>query len=182
MALPDAVDYGQVRWHAVTAAADGVDVDGDPDAIPVTGTVKFTPSATVLLATEGADPITVFATTVTYTIDADGILRDSQGRALITLVATDSPGLTPTGWTWKATYNLNGGVSRGSFSFALPAGTVVDLTRVSPVSSSNGMAGVSRTLKMGYGRCPGLAATPRRPSRPSRSGAARWRSTATSSG
>jgi len=139
VALPDAVDYGQVRWHAVTAAADGVDVDGDPDAIPVTGTVKFTPSATVLLATEGADPITVFATTVTYTIDADGILRDSQGRALITLVATDSPGLTPTGWTWKATYNLNGGVSRGSFSFALPAGTVVDLTRVSPVSSSNGV-------------------------------------------
>jgi hypothetical protein len=138
VALPSAVEYGQVRWRAVTAGADGGDVDAEPDAIPVTGTVKFTPSAPVLLAPDADEPITVFPLTVTYTIDSDGILRDSQGRDLITLVATDSADLTPTGWQWKATYNLNGGISRGSFSFDLPAGTVVDLTRVSPVSSSNG--------------------------------------------
>jgi hypothetical protein len=80
----------------------------------------------------------VFGTTVTYDIDDDGVLRDSEGRDLISLVATDSAGLTPQDWTWRATYTLDGGAARGSFSFALPAGTVVDLTTVSPVSSSNG--------------------------------------------
>jgi hypothetical protein len=140
VALPAAVDYGQVKWRAVSAIADGIDADGEPDATAVTGTVKFAPSATVLLAVDEADPITVFGTTVTYSLDSDGVLRDSQGRDLITLVATDSAGLSPQGWTWRATYTLDGGASRGSFSFALPAGTVVDLTTVAPVSASNGVA------------------------------------------
>jgi hypothetical protein len=139
VALPAAVQYGQVTWKAVLATADGVDVDGNPDAVPVTGTVKFTPSATVLLATGEVPPVTVFGTTLTYTLDSSGVLRDSEGRSSITLVATDSAGLTPVGWTWDVTYLLNGGASRGSFSFSLPAGTVVDLTSVAPVTASGGV-------------------------------------------
>lgn len=143
MALPDGVQYGTVSWTAVAPVADGADVDGLPDAVPVAGTVTFTPSATVLLAT-GDAPVTVLSVPVTYTLDADGVLRDSQGRAQISLVATDSAGLNPTGWTWRADYRLSPvdgqAVQRGSFSFALPAGTNVDLTTVAPVASSNGVA------------------------------------------
>lgn len=35
---------------------------------------------------------------------------------------------------------LNNKLSRGSFSFALPAGTTVDLTTVTPVATANGAA------------------------------------------
>lgn len=135
--LPAAVQYGTVTWQAVSAVADGPDVDGVPDAVAVTGTVIFTPSAKVLLATE-TKPVTVIATPVTYDLGLDGVLRDAQGRTGVMLVATDSPGITPTGWTWQVSYKLNKGLSRGSFSFALPSGSTVDLTTVAPVDSSNG--------------------------------------------
>jgi len=143
MTLPTSALYGTVRWRAVSAAADGTDADEQPDAIPVTGSVTFTLSAPVLLAAEGPEPVTVFAPAVTYQLDARGVLRDAQGRDLITLVATDSPGLNPTGTpekplTWQVAYRLNDGLVRGSFSFELPAGTTVDLTTVAPVPSSSG--------------------------------------------
>jgi len=137
-ALP--VQYGQVRWQAVSGTADGNDPDSLPDAVPVTGQLTFTASVPVLLAPGAAIPVSVFLTPVTYDLDNQGVLRDKQGNDLINLVATDSPGLTPTGWTWQVTYRLNDGLTRGSFSFDLPAGTVVDLTTVSPVSTANGAA------------------------------------------
>lgn len=142
MALPDGVQYGQVKWQGITAAADGEDEDGNPDAVPVSGSVTFRLAADFLLSPGGVNPVTVFTPPVTYQM-TDGVLRDSQGRSLITLVATDSPGLTPTSTpdkplTWTADYRLDGGISRGSFSFELPANTVVDLTTVSPVAASGG--------------------------------------------
>jgi hypothetical protein len=138
MALPAAVQYGQVTWTAVSAVADSADPDAAPDAVPVTGSVTFTPSARVLLAA-GVQPVTVFATSPSYDLDSAGVLRDSSGRPAVTLVATDSPGLNPAGWTWTASYRLNDGLVRGSFSFALPAGATVDLTTVAPVSAANGV-------------------------------------------
>jgi hypothetical protein len=138
VALPTSVQYGQVKWQAISAAADASDTDAEPDAIPVTGDVTFTPSAKVLLAPSGSQPVTVFALSVTYTLDSSGVLRDSEGRNLITLVATDSPGLSPINWTWTVSYRLSGGIGRGSFSFDLPTGAVVDLTTVAPVGSSGG--------------------------------------------
>lgn len=138
MPLPDGVAYGRVSWRAVSAVADGTDDDDLPDAVPVAGKVTFTPSARVLLATGATPPITVFSTSVTYELDSTGVLRDSSGRDSITLLATDSPGLNPTGWTWTAEYLLNGGAARGSFAFELPAGTQIDLTTVAPVGANNG--------------------------------------------
>lgn len=138
MALPDAVQYGLVTWRAVSAVADSSDPDAQPDAVPVSGKITFTPSAPVLLTRRGI-PVTVIAVPVTYDLDADGVLRDSQGRDGVMLVATDSVDLTPVGWTWTVSYRLNGGLSRGSFSFALPAGGVVDLTDVATVPASGGV-------------------------------------------
>jgi hypothetical protein len=135
--LPTALAYGTVTWTAVQPVADTTDPDALPDPVPVTGTVTFTPSASVLLAT-GAPPVTVIAAPLTYQLADDGTLRDPAGNPGVTLVATDSPGVTPTGWTWTASYRLNNGLARGSFSFALPAGETVDLTTVAPVTGSGG--------------------------------------------
>lgn len=140
MTLPLTLRYGQVKWTAVSVFADTPDdPNALPDPVPVTGTVTFTPSATVLLDT-GDSPVTVMAMPVTCNMGDDGVLRDAQGNDNITLLATDAPDITPTDWTWQVSYRLNGGASRGSFSFRLPAGTTVDLSRVAPVSSSNGVA------------------------------------------
>jgi hypothetical protein len=135
--LPTALAYGTVTWTAVQPVADTTDPDALPDPVPVTGTVTFTPSASVLLAA-GAPPVTVIAAPLTYQLADDGTLRDPAGNPGVTLVATDSPGVTPTGWTWTASYRLNNGLARGSFSFALPAGETVDLTTVAPVTGSGG--------------------------------------------
>lgn len=146
MPLPEGVAYGRISWRAVSAVADGDDADELPDAVPVTGKVTFTPSARVLLAASANPPVTVFATPVVYNLDSSGVLRDSSGRDTITLVATDSPGLNPTGWTWQADYVLNNGAARGSFSFEVPAGQVADLTTVAPVGSSGGVT-ITRGLR-----------------------------------
>jgi len=137
--LPTAVLFGEVKWRAVAAVADSNgDADADPDALPVTGTVTFTPSASVLLATGTIPPVTVFGSSVSYELDEFGVLRDATGRDGVSLLATDSPGITPIGWTWTVSYRLNGGLNRGSFAFSLPAGETVDLTQVAPVTTSGG--------------------------------------------
>jgi hypothetical protein len=124
--LPSAVQYGNVAWRAISAVADGGDLDAQPDVIPVTGTVTFTASIPLLAVGGASDPVTVFLTPVTYQLDGAGVLRDIQRRPLLTLVATDTvPGVT---WKWTATYKLNGGLARGAIEFALPAGSTVDLT------------------------------------------------------
>lgn len=139
MTLPVSLRYGQVKWAAVSAHADSAsDPDALPDAIPVTGSVTFTPSARVFLIIDD-NPVTVIATDVTYQLGDDGVLRDSQGNDTVTLLANDSPYTTPTGWTWIVSYRLNNGLARGAFPFKLSAGEIVDLTRVSPVSASGGV-------------------------------------------
>src|SRR5439155_1661115 len=75
---------------------------------------------------------------VSATVGDDGVLRDSQGRAGVFLVATDSPNVTPTDWTWTVAYRLHDGASRGNFAFKLPGGSVVNLTAATPVSASGG--------------------------------------------
>lgn len=126
MVLPQGVQYGQVSWQALSAVADGNDADGDPDSVPVSGTVTFTASTPTLAVGGLTAPVTVFLTPVTYALDNSGFLVDSQRRRLITLVANDTvPGVT---WTWTASYRLNDGLARGSIGFTLPAGSVVDLT------------------------------------------------------
>ena len=153
MALPAGVKYGQVKWKALAANADGGDADALPDAVPVSGTVVFRPSAAPLItSTDLANPVTVFPTAITYQLDTDGVLRDGQGRDYVTLLATNSSDMSPVNWTWQVVYNLNGGLLLGSFSFALPANSVVDLTTVAPVGSSNGtpiIMGPSGTLAVG---------------------------------
>ena len=138
MTLPAPLEYGQVRWKAVQAVADTADGDALPEAVPVTGSVTFDLMAPALFV-PGVDPTTVFVQSHTYWFDLTGVLRDVQGRELISLIATDSETVTPTGATWRASPHLTSGHRMEPFFFELPAGTVVDLTEVAPVLSSTGV-------------------------------------------
>jgi hypothetical protein len=149
--LPDAVDYGQVRWHAIQAEIDSIDADDEPDAVAVTGTVTFEMSVPMLLAQGGPDPVTIFVKPIKATLGLDGILRDDEGHDPVKLIATDSPALNPQSTpskplTWKATPRLNGGLKMDPFFFELPAGTTVDLTDVARIPASTGTP-ITRGLK-----------------------------------
>lgn len=158
LALPAALGYGKVVWTAISAIADGpADSDSLPDGIPVTGSVTFAPSEPELLIF-GEKPTTVMATTVTYQLGADGVLRDAGGKEGIYLLANDAPGVSPSGWKWTVSYKLNNGLSRGSFSFDLPSGTTVDLTTVKPVAKVNGVPIIKG--EKGDKGDPGLAPAP----------------------
>lgn len=149
MALPTTLTYGVVKWHAVSAVADtSLDPDALPNAVPVSGKVTFTPSATVLLSM-GDEAVTVMATAVTYNMGPDGILRDAQGNDGVTLLATDSPNVTPINWTWNVSYQLDSGAARGAFDFSLVTAAVIDLTRIAPVAASGGVPVIQGTPGVG---------------------------------
>lgn len=99
-----------------------------PDGTPDSGTVRFTPSpARIVSASTGA----IIDGTVTATYDADG-------RITVALLATDSTGISPTGWTYTVTRTLTGG-GRDSYPISLPAAApAVDLADLTPVATAGG--------------------------------------------
>jgi hypothetical protein len=95
---------------------------------PVSGSVTFTPSTSVTHLDTGT-PILNKPVVVSLALD---------GRGSVTLPATDDPRLTPLGFTYVVSYNLNG-PSPSAKAIALPAGVgVVDLDLMTPVTSSTG--------------------------------------------
>lgn len=137
MPLPASILYGKVTWEAVEVGA-SLDGDAIPDTTAVAGRVTFTPPDGVALVNDSARPVTAFLRPVTFGVDAAGVLRDGDGNVGVTLVSPESPGLSRQGWTWQATFDLDG-LARAPFPFRLPAGATVDLTRAAPVAFSAGV-------------------------------------------
>lgn len=132
--------FGTVTGRIVATIADRLgDPDVNPDVVPVTGRVRFTPSVDAAISsTEGA---IVLPTPIDADLDSEGYLSVNGERG-VSLVATDSPDLNPTGFTYTVTFiDLKFDkfpLAYKSFSIALPAGSTVDLSTVTPVGSSNG--------------------------------------------
>lgn len=137
--LPSGLTYGTVSWNVVQLL---VDAPGDPDSLPemsgVNGTVTIAPNVTgPFLATTSSPPVTIYNGPYTFSV-LNGVMQDAQGNTHVNLVATDCPVINPQNWNYKATFALAGS-TRGSFTFALPTNTNVDLTSVAPVSASAGV-------------------------------------------
>lgn len=136
MPLPAEIFYGEVRWHALAAVADTIgDVDAEPDAVGVTGTVTFTPSVSEIRVLAGADPVTIFLKSVKATV-LDGIMEDAEGNPTVTLVSPESS-TTPDSWQWIASFSLSG-IEKKPIVFDLPAGEIKDLTALTPVAATTG--------------------------------------------
>ena len=160
MALPSNVNYGTVVGQFLLAYADKSDVDPQPDGIPAKGFIYFRPSPIKLLDPSATpNPVTILPAVVECALDEDGYLLGGDETRGVRLVATDDADLNPTGWTWLVEFRLTDQddvpVSIPSFSIALPSGTTVDLTTVSPVPDANGTyylvgpAGPSNVLNIG---------------------------------
>lgn len=143
MALPTNVNYGTVVGQFLLAYADSSDVGPDPDGVAAKGSIYFRPSPVKILdGTSSPNPVTILPAVVEATLDSEGYLCGYGTTRGINLVATNDADLQPLNWTWTAEFRLTDQsdtpVAIPAFSFALPAGTTVDLAVVSPVPDSNG--------------------------------------------
>lgn len=114
---PTGVQFGTVQIKMGRFVPDSAaDDDTDPDLAPVGGVVKFQPTVDYVLTGDGRS---IHSSIITGEIDETGELTMS-------LVATDSPGLDPTGWAYKMTLIPNGG-SAITRTVQIKAGEVHDL-------------------------------------------------------
>ncbi len=136
--------YGRVTGRFLAAVGDSTD-DSDqfPDAVPVIGTVTFTPSANALLvASATPDPATILPIPVVTTLDSEGYVSRNGIRG-VWLLATDDASVNPSGYTYDVSFSgLNAAgasVKYDDFSIAVFANTTQDLSILAPVSASNGV-------------------------------------------
>lgn len=136
-ALPTNVTYGQVTGRFILATADSSDPDTVPDAIPASGSLRFTPApAYILDPTADPDPAWIMPQPVDGTLDAQGYLVDSFGNRGVWLVATDDSSLIPVNWTYRVTFALN--VNIAAINIAVPGGVTSDLSLIAPLPATPG--------------------------------------------
>ena len=141
--IPSNLSYGTVSGRFVIGYQDSADSGSEPDAIPASGSVFFTPSINVLKDISASpDPVSLLPAVVEATLDSDGYICGYGTTRGINLIATDDPQGNPVNWTWKVDFRLTNsdGVAfpLESFSFSLASGSSVDLTLLAPVPASNG--------------------------------------------
>ncbi|KUN99502.1 polysaccharide deacetylase family protein [Streptomyces resistomycificus] len=99
-----------------------------PDGSPFIGRLIFRPDPAVL--TSAAHDTLILG-------DTEAVL-DNDGSFTVTLLATDDPDVTPTGWTYTVTERWYDAPGR-SFPLALPASApAVDIADVAPTAASEG--------------------------------------------
>jgi hypothetical protein len=134
------IQFGTVIGRFFAKVGDTADVGTEPDEVPLTGTVLFTPNVQAILVPEGTpNPYTALPRPVLAQVTA-GVLQFNSTD--LKLVATDSPSTLPLNWTYTVTFALiNAGVPvpYDSFDISVLSGTVVDLSVIAPVPSSEGV-------------------------------------------
>lgn len=140
MALPSNVGYTTIKGRFIRAILDGVDVDREPDGVPISGlTITFTAnlSPAIVRNSSATPPVTILIDPITATTNLDGVLVGADNVEDIVIVASNDPDLTPTGWTYKV--RMSGpSIAPVVFDFIAPAGETIDLSSVVPVPPSPG--------------------------------------------
>ncbi|WP_197085256.1 glycosyl hydrolase family 28-related protein [Saccharothrix sp. ST-888] len=113
----------------------------DPEGTPLQGSLVFTPPATLTLP--GAATISALPARVAL---------DQNGQFAVSLIATDSPGMSPAGWTYQVEESLYASASvsaaaavdpslsaQRTYSILLPSSpSTVDLSQIAPHTAYSG--------------------------------------------
>lgn len=159
MATLQPAKYGKVIGRLLAVVADGPDEDeypisgGFPDAVPVAGSVTFTPRATqILVPLATPSPVTAFPTPITAQLDQNGYLTHNGKKGVFLLCPSSAT--NPPAFTYSVSYNLTlDGAVISSTKFDLEmveyvpgpnpsdpdtGSTAVDLTLATPVYPTPG--------------------------------------------
>jgi hypothetical protein len=134
------MEYGTITGRLVAAVADTPDdPDVNPDIVPITGTVTFTPSVKAILV--ASESVTVVPVPIVASLDANGYVS-LNGVQSVTVLATNSTYYNPNGWTYRVSFdNLAANGRRVTFdpyNIEVPVGSTIDLSSVTPVTGSTG--------------------------------------------
>lgn len=140
--MEEAIPTGKVVGQFLFVTQDNQDAGTKPNAVAVTGSVKFTCSATAPVVW---GKVNIVPLTHEAEFNAEGLivpkgLLDQDGLELM----GDSPALNPSGFTWTATFALTEvltgrAVQLPPITFKLSAGETVDLADKVTVGASNGV-------------------------------------------
>lgn len=138
MADLTALQYGRVTGRFTAIIGDSADAGSNPDAVPMSGSVTFTPLVSGPVQVPGAiPPQVVVPTPIVATLDANGDLTDAQGNPGVTLMASDGP-TNPTNIQYRVGFALTyetSDVNMSSFIISVPAGSVQDLALLIPAAT-----------------------------------------------
>ena len=131
--------YTKITGTFVAVVGDLIeDEDALPNSRALEGTVTFTPEAD-RLKIGGETPRIIAPKAIVAEIDSDGALS-LNGAKGVYLLSSDSPGLSPTGFTYRVSFSLTldgEAVAFRSYSIFV-TGEAVDLTELTPVDASAG--------------------------------------------
>lgn len=135
---------GRVQGRYIFVSQDAADEGTSPDAVLVTGSVRFTCSASPPLLYRELG-ISVVPLVHEASFDNLGhVVPLGQTERFIELLAADSPLVNPQGFTWQVSFNLTEvatgrTVNLPSFPIYVAEGETVDLTDHTPVGVSGGV-------------------------------------------
>lgn len=150
MPISPTLQTGLVVGRFGVGVADGPDIDDEPDVIPASGRITFTPMIPYQQNRDAAPaPATILRVPIITILDDDGYLCTPDpadparaGARGVRLFATDDPAGSVTDWTYRVEYSfdrINGMVPAiPAHDMALPCGATRDLAEVAPVPSSQG--------------------------------------------
>jgi hypothetical protein len=139
--LPSNVAVCGVKGHFAYARLVAGDADGVMDLVPVVGlVVTLTPSPTYLLNGTATPPTVIVPEPLVLTTDSNGDLRDVDGNATAYVIASDDVDLNPHDWTYTISFSGPGSDKFRAYSAAMPGGTTVDLSLITPIPSALGIS------------------------------------------
>jgi hypothetical protein len=142
--------YGTVVGRFLAMVADSKD-DADifPDAVPLTGSIVFTPEVNAVhVRTATPAPATVLPMPIKAELDAQGYISLNGVRG-ISLLASNDPSTIPSGFKYTVSFtNVRHGesiVRYADFPIEVLAGQTVDLTLVAPATGTGATVVVATT-------------------------------------
>ena len=138
---PTPPNWGTVIGRFTSVWGDGNDAGDAPDLVAMSGGVTLTPTVAWVRLTDGTSPVTVVTRPVVCTLDSDGVMIGPDGLPGVRVMASDAPGVTPTGIQYRVSFQLKGKTGwpldrqPDSFLITIPGGTTTDLSDVVPAST-----------------------------------------------
>jgi hypothetical protein len=124
---PAPLTYGTVVGHFISLLGDSIDAGSAPDVLYRNGTVTISTNVKTLRISGDVNYLAAQEDIVAQIVNGELLAPD--GLTPLRLLATDSPGVSPTPFQYTAQFSLTGvKVQPAPVTFSLPGGSTVDLS------------------------------------------------------